>query len=150
MSRALASLLIFTSLLLSHTASPYAVIHPPDRMELCFEFLDTRRVHSDELALRILHGEKASQIPLDISPTKYMFDHIQLERFGIAKSDLPEGSIVINKPAAFYDEYRGIIWGTASVIIVLMTVVAILAANTLRRRRAEKALRLTTVLVGPR
>ena len=34
--------------------------------------------------------------------------HHRVNHYGwsfIAKSDLPEGSVVINKPAAFYDEY---------------------------------------------
>ena len=60
------------------------------------------------MALRILQGEHASDIPLEKSPTRYMFDYAQMERFGIKESSLPENSIVINRPYSFYEEYNSI------------------------------------------
>ncbi len=63
-----------------------------------------------KIALRILNGEKVENIPVvEISPTQYMFNYEQLERFGIKLSDLPEDSIVINKPDSFYEENKVLI-----------------------------------------
>ncbi|WP_378955792.1 ABC transporter substrate binding protein [Pelosinus sp. sgz500959] len=54
------------------------------------------------LAQRILHGEKPSNIPIvKNSPNHYMFDRSQMKRFNIKPSDLPQESIIIN------DTYSG-------------------------------------------
>ncbi len=53
-----------------------------------------------ELAQRILNGEKVRDIPVLTKPqTQYMFNYEQMQRFGIDTSDLPEESIIINKPS---------------------------------------------------
>ncbi|MBD3217540.1 MAG: hypothetical protein GF310_04630, partial [candidate division Zixibacteria bacterium] len=39
-----------------------------------------------ETALRILHGEKASEIPVRMGPTRYMFDHDELRYWNIKQS----------------------------------------------------------------
>jgi len=93
------------------------------------------------MALRILQGEHASDIPLETSPTRYMFDYAQMERFGIKESSLPENSIVINRPYSFYEEYKLLIWGVVLVIGLLLGIVVALVLNILSRRRAEEALR---------
>jgi PAS domain S-box-containing protein len=93
------------------------------------------------LAIRILDGEKASAIPLGESPVTHKFDYAQLKRFGIDLSALPRGSIVMGKPFSFYEAYRKLIWAVAAIIAVLSVSVAVLAVNTLQRKRAESALR---------
>ncbi|VVB71759.1 Pentapeptide repeats (8 copies) [uncultured archaeon] len=51
------------------------------------------------MALRILSGEKAESIPVvKSSPNRYMFDVLELNRFGIPLSRLPPQSIIINHP----------------------------------------------------
>ena len=94
-----------------------------------------------EMALRILGGEKASDIPLEKSPNQYMFDYGQLERFNIKERMLPEDSRVINKPFSFYEDYKPLIWSGASAIVFLLLVVTILAGHIVFRRRTERALR---------
>jgi sigma-B regulation protein RsbU (phosphoserine phosphatase) len=52
-----------------------------------------------DLALRVLHGEPAERIPVvKNSPTQYMFDMFELNRFGIPLASLPPGSGIINQP----------------------------------------------------
>ncbi len=52
-----------------------------------------------EIAARILSGESAANIPIQMtSPNKYMFDWKQIDRWNIKMSQLPSGSIFINKP----------------------------------------------------
>jgi signal transduction histidine kinase len=93
-----------------------------------------------EIAIRILRGEKASDIPLAISPTQYKFDYRQLERFGINMSALPAGSIVIEKPFSFYQTYKRLIWTVVSIILGLTAIVIALIGNLVYRRRAQLAL----------
>ncbi|MEG6585406.1 ABC transporter substrate binding protein [Dendrosporobacter sp. 1207_IL3150] len=50
-----------------------------------------------KMALKILNGVHPKDIPiLKQSPNHYMFDAVQLQRYGINKADLPENSLVIN------------------------------------------------------
>lgn len=51
-----------------------------------------------QLSRRILDGENAANIPIvRESPNQYMFDNVQMKRFGIRSADLPENSIIINQ-----------------------------------------------------
>jgi PAS domain S-box-containing protein len=93
------------------------------------------------MAVRILRGEKASDIPLEQSPTQYMFDHRQMERFGISESQLPAGSVLTNRPPSLYEEHRRLVWAALVIIAGLSGLVGLLSVNILRRRRAEEALR---------
>lgn len=99
-----------------------------------------------KLALRILAGEKAGSIPVvKESPNRYMFDHKQLRRFGIEAAALPEGSVFVNPPYSLYRERPEYVWGFAAVVAVLASIIAVLAANILRRRRAEEAMKETNL-----
>jgi len=99
-----------------------------------------------EMALRILRGESAQNIPVvRNSPCRYMFDHAQMKRFGISHADLPAASTVVNEPQSFYYRYRGRIWLVIAVISGLATVLVILTLNILRRKRAEENLWLKNI-----
>jgi PAS domain S-box-containing protein len=100
------------------------------------------------MALRILGGEEASQIPLGTSPHRYMFDHVQMARFGIDRADLPPGSVVVNEPYSLYREYRLVFWGVAGLILFLLLLVGYLLRTVIARRRAEVALRRERDLLG--
>jgi PAS domain S-box-containing protein len=95
-----------------------------------------------KLARRILSGEKAGSIPVvKESPNRYIFDYAQMRRFGVKRSDLPEGGVFINAPYSLYRERPEWVWGFATVIAVLASIIGILIANILRRKKAEEALR---------
>jgi signal transduction histidine kinase/ABC-type uncharacterized transport system substrate-binding protein len=95
-----------------------------------------------EMALRILHGEKATNIPVvKKSPNRYMFDYQQMHRFGIKHTSLPEGSIVINKLRSFYSEHKGLIWSAIGSIAGLVLIIVILSVNIVIRKRAEEELK---------
>jgi len=52
-----------------------------------------------DIAIRILNGESPDRIPtVRTIPGRYMFDMLELARFGIDPSNLPEGCIIINSP----------------------------------------------------
>lgn len=77
-------------------------------------------VSAAAMAARVLKGESIDGIPpVSPSPNKDMFDYNQLRRFGIAESRLPEGSVIVNKPAGFLWSRRVEILATISVILLL-------------------------------
>ena len=95
-----------------------------------------------EMARRILGGERVEDIPVLMSSTsQFMFDDVQLRRFGISRSRLPPGSVVINAPPSFYALNKSLVWSALGGLTGLLVMVAVLLVNGARRRRAEEALR---------
>ena len=95
-----------------------------------------------KIALRVLGGESASRIPvMTKSPTHLAVDYPQMERFSLPFSALPEGTEIFHRPVSLYQTYRVQITAAGSVIGLLLVTIVVLAGNTLRRRRAESALR---------
>jgi len=93
------------------------------------------------MALRILSGERASEIPLQKSPTRYMFDYRQLKRYQVSESSLPPDSLIVHQPSSFYRDHRSLIWTVAIVFTLLLALVLFLVGNIARRRQVETALR---------
>jgi PAS domain S-box-containing protein len=94
------------------------------------------------IALRVLSGEKAGEIPvMTKSPTRLAVDYQQMQRFHLPLSALPEGTEVFHRPASYFEVYRAQIIGVGLVISLLSGTVLVLSASILRRRRAESALR---------
>ena len=95
-----------------------------------------------EMAKRILAGEAVHDIPVIIEPqTQTMFDYNQMQRWGIKESDLPEGSIVVNKPYSFYCENKGLILSIIVLMIVQTLIIVALVVNRSRRKAAESELK---------
>jgi PAS domain S-box-containing protein len=95
-----------------------------------------------QMAARILNGENVESMPVQWSSTsQYMFDFVQLNRFGIPSEKLPSGSIIINQPPSSYEINKRLVWGVLCSVVALTIALAVLLANIFRRRRAEQALR---------
>jgi PAS domain S-box-containing protein len=95
-----------------------------------------------EMAKRILQGAPVNTLPVyKESINSYMFDYEQLTRFNIDTDDLPEGSIVINRPFSFYSQYKALVWTVSGVIAFLILSLATISANVLKRKRAEEELK---------
>ena len=95
-----------------------------------------------EIALRIINGETPANIPAIFKSTNpYMFDYKELERWNIIPSELPEGSIIINKPISFYRENKRLIWIVIGIFSSLILIVLMLTNNILHRKKTEEALR---------
>lgn len=95
-----------------------------------------------ELAVRIINGEKPSDIPVLIESTNpYMFDYKQLDRWAINTLDLPAGSTIINQPFSFYETYRTLIWGIIGSFLVLVFFISVLLFNIIIRRKVELSLK---------
>lgn len=102
-----------------------------------------------EMAAQVLTGKPVADIPVDDrSPTRTMFDYIQLVRFGIPVSAVPDGSIIVNRPVSFFAQHPGLVLITLAIISILAGGVIVLGVNIYRRRLAEREqLRLQTQLV---
>ena len=92
------------------------------------------------LALRILDGEPASNIPVAIgSVVRPVFDWRQLQRWGVSEDRLPPGSEIRFREPTAWQEYRAAIATTLAVILVQTTMIGWLLYERRRRRRSEAA-----------
>jgi signal transduction histidine kinase len=91
-----------------------------------------------EIALRILRGERAEDIPLvDYDGNEYMFDWRQLTRWGIDEARLPPGSVVRFRQATSWELYRWQIVAACAVIAIQGALIAMLLWQRRQRRQAE-------------
>lgn len=67
--------------------------------------------------IRILHGEKPSDIPIRESRKKYVVDWNVMQQRGISKESIPAECTIINIP--FREEYP-VAWGTGVVLIIIL------------------------------
>ena len=92
-----------------------------------------------QMALRILKGTGPSQIPvIKESINRFMFDHRQMDRWGIQEKNLPAGSIVMYRAANIFEVYRKTVIAALLVFITLISVIAALIVNIHRRKHAEE------------
>ena len=68
-------------------------------------------------AIRIMHGEKPSGIPVRESRKKYVVDWNVMQQRGISKESIPAECTIINIP--FREEYP-VAWGTGVVLIIIL------------------------------
>lgn len=94
-----------------------------------------------ELGIRVLDGENPGNIPVqDSKYHDFMFDWEQLERFSISEDELPEGSILINRDATFFELYRKEVMLTLLLIIFLLSMVSFLLVNERKLRNTQAEL----------
>ena len=95
-----------------------------------------------ELAIKILTGAQPGAIPVDTNtPSSFIFDYVQLQRFGISEKALPQGSLVLNQPARFYQIDKRYIWTATVGVAVLLAGLARLVSAIRRRQEAQAVLR---------
>ncbi|MCP4345329.1 MAG: PAS domain S-box protein [Desulfobacterales bacterium] len=116
---------------------------------------------ASETAIRILNGENPEEIPIvHKKPDTYMFDYIQMKKYNIKLSDLPEHSLlinappglnilysIINSPLAFYWHHEEIIWMIFGIILSFLLFLLLIARSASRHRKAENALRKSEKLL---
>jgi diguanylate cyclase (GGDEF)-like protein/PAS domain S-box-containing protein len=93
------------------------------------------------ISLRVLRGEAISSIPIEQNlSSRYIFDHLELRRFGISLSLLPPESIVRNRQYSFWELYQPQIIATSMGMVILLFVVVYLLFVTQQLNRARLAL----------
>jgi len=93
-------------------------------------------------AVAILKGATPSSLPIvRESMNQFQFDHAQLQRWRIDPSRLPQGSVVVNRPASLYRQHSTLIWSVAGFLLLQTVAISVLLFNIRRRRKAEARLR---------
>jgi two-component system cell cycle sensor histidine kinase/response regulator CckA len=104
---------------------------------------------ASELALQILQGTPISDVPVvTSSPNQYMFDWEAMQRFKISESDLPEKSILINRPISFYDENKTIVHVSLVTVFALLLFIFSLIVAVIHLRRTKKKLQQSEELLN--
>jgi PAS domain S-box-containing protein len=93
------------------------------------------------MALRILKGEKAREVPRVQGVNNYMFDWRALKRWGLKESALPPGSIVINRQPTVWESYKRYIIGGVVLILAETLLILGLAWQRAKAKRLESHLR---------
>jgi len=94
-----------------------------------------------EMAVRVLQGEKPQNIPIVKSADVYMFDWRALRRWGFKESNLPAGSIVLNRQPTAWEAYKSYILGGLALCFVEMALIIGLFWERKTRMRAQQSLR---------
>jgi signal transduction histidine kinase len=90
----------------------------------------------------VFEGAHPGDIPvIKESVKQYMFNYNALHRAGLTESQLPLGSVVVNKPVTFYESYKNLVWFLALLFVILLLLVSVLAINIRRRKRGEDEIR---------
>jgi signal transduction histidine kinase len=90
------------------------------------------------LALRVLHGEAADDIPIAVPDLHVrQVDWRQLQRWGIADARVPAGTLVRFKEPDAWERYRSYAVGAMAILLTQTALIAGLAIQALRRRQAE-------------
>jgi signal transduction histidine kinase len=94
------------------------------------------------LAVRVLHGERADDIPTT-SPDLNIdqVDWRVLRRWGLTEARVPAGTIVKFREPSIWDRYRAYILGAIALILAQMVLIAGLLVQRSRRQRAEEQVR---------
>jgi len=92
-----------------------------------------------KIALRVLGGEKPSDIPIRIGDTnRYMFNWPQLQRWHIDEGRLPQGSILRFQQLSFWAQYKWRIVAVSLLCLLEAALIVWLLINRKSRRRAEE------------
>ena len=94
-----------------------------------------------DTALRILKGERVQDIPTVKLPNIYLFDWRALKRWGLKESNLPPGSIVLNREPTLWESYKWYIVGGLSLILLQTLLILGLLWQRAIRRKTEAQLR---------
>jgi signal transduction histidine kinase len=97
-----------------------------------------------ELAIRILDGTRAQDVPLVEAALVPMFDWRQLQRWRIDTSRLPANSEILFRTPTAWDLYRWYILGAGGVIVLQAMSIVGLILQKRRRTQAENRARSTT------
>jgi signal transduction histidine kinase/ABC-type uncharacterized transport system substrate-binding protein len=94
-----------------------------------------------ELAARVLRGERPDDIPVVHIPIlQTQVDWRQLQRWHIAESALPPGTIVLNRRPTLWQQYKGYVIAGITLILLEAALIVGLLWNRARRRRSENEL----------
>jgi PAS domain S-box-containing protein len=94
------------------------------------------RVAAEDV-MRLLNGQKASDIPIVVGENVYLFDWRALKRWNLEERNLPVGSILLNRPPTLIEAFGRYVFGG----LVLLFGQLLLILELLRQRARERTAR---------
>lgn len=85
----------------------------------------------------LTHRSECSKKIVDQSPNIFQFDYQQLLKYNIGLSQLPPGSVIINRPVTFWQRNKRIIFITGVIFATLVLLIIALFINILKRKKIE-------------
>ncbi|MEJ6007679.1 ABC transporter substrate binding protein [Paucibacter sp. AS339] len=110
-------------------------------------FLVTGRQQGEglgRLAVQVLQGKRADELPMLAGPGVPTFEHQQLRRWGIDEAALPSKAVVLHRPADWWADLRPYLGWLISLFGSLLAIIALLINGIRLRHRSEQALRQST------
>jgi PAS domain S-box-containing protein len=89
------------------------------------------------MALKMLEGARPQDIPRVKGVNTYMFDWREVKRWGLKESEIPAGSIVLNRQPTVWQAYKDFILGGISLILLETLLISGLLWQRARRRKVE-------------
>ena len=104
---------------------------------------DTRETGTrlGQIALQILTGTRARDIPIEIARTVPILDWRQLRRWGVSEGRVPAGARVLFRQPGVWDQYKVYILAAVAVLLAQSGLISGLLVQARRRRRAEARIR---------
>ena len=88
-----------------------------------------------EMAMRVLKGANAGDVPIVTSHHAYMFEWKAMQRWGLTVNDLPPGSVVLNRQPGFWQLYsRYILAGLLVLLLQSLVIFGLLWQRSQRRK----------------
>ena len=111
-------------------------------------FADQGKIASNTV-LEIFEGKNSRDIPIQISPSVYMFDWKQLQRWGLSERNLPPGSMVLFREASLWQRAK---WIILTCVLVILSLAGLTAYLLFSRRQLSLArdqqVRLSGMLIN--
>ena len=93
-----------------------------------------------EILRRVLAGESPESIPPVVLDGMWMFDAVQLQRWGIQEHRLPAGSRIIGRQVSFFEKNKWVLLVGGAIAGVELAIIVLLLVNRAGRLRAQRAL----------
>lgn len=92
-----------------------------------------------QIVVKLFNKEDIKSVPIyQQAPLTNMFDYKVMKRFNIGLKDVPQGSVIYNKPFSVYEEYRWQIISIVILVIVQALLLGFLFINRAKRKQAEE------------
>ncbi len=106
----------------------------------CVDSFSTQGKIIGTMALKLINGEKAQDIPIVHGANAYIFDWRALRRWRLDEKGLPAESLILNRQPTLWESYRWYILAGLVVLLTQLAIIVTLFSQWLRRRKVQEAL----------
>jgi len=90
-----------------------------------------------QIVSQLLGGKKAQDIPIETLPSSYTFDWKALQRWHIAESQLPPGSLVLFREPSLWERTKWI-WVICTIVIAILSAIAVYLLYSRKQLRLSR------------